>query len=443
MFHRVKKFFIQDIWDVSVGGLKGTKGLFYRFLRIIYLSGKGFWKDQCTLRASALTFYTLMSTVPFLALSFAVAKAFGYQVLLERELFQRFSEQKQVLTQLIEITHNLLQRTEGGILTMIGVIVFFWSVIKVLNHMESSMNAIWNVDQPRKFKRKCTDYLAAVIIIPIFFLTASSTTIYIVSHLRKVIENINLYSQVSESLIFMIKLFPYCIMWFLFSFLYIFMPNTKVRILPAIIGGVVAGTVYQLFQWGYLNFQIGVSKYNTIYGSFAAVPLFLVWLQVSWITVLVGAEISYSCQNSLGFEFGKKIEDLSHQGKILIALWIVHQAVHRFISAKPPIAKQEVHEKLQISYEVIDSIVDQLAQAGFMNQIDAKKNEKRLLQIARPPENIRIGDVVQAIEMQGDGIEIDSEVFKEIQKSLMSFYELIKNSPENKRLIEIFKNSHE
>lgn len=438
MFKKLKSFLGYKLWDVSVRRLKGTKGFFYRILRIIYLSLHGFWKDQCTLRASALTFYTLMSLVPFLALSFAIAKAFGYQILFEQELLTRFSEQKEILKQIIDLSQNLLERTESGLLALIGVIVFLWSIIKVLNHIETSMNEIWGIKKPRKWKRKCTDYLAVIIIGPIFFLSASSTTIYIVGHLRRVIENTALYPQISESLIFLIKLLPYCIMWFLFTFLYLFMPNTKVRIIHAVLGGIIAGTAYQLFQWGYLNFQIGVSRYNAIYGSFAAIPLFLVWLQLSWITVLIGSEISFASQNSYFYEFGKKYADLSHQTRMAIALWIVHQTLHRFVSASPPITKREIHEHLQIPYLIIDQMTQELINTGFVYQIEARKNEKHRLQIAKPPENIRIADVLFALEKKGESLVVDSQTYSILHKSLQSFYELIQKAKENQRLIEIF-----
>ena len=300
MFSRILHFIRVDIWRIRLRNLPPKKSFLIKQLRIVLLALRGFGDDKCLLRASALTFYSLLSIVPVLAMAFGIAKGFGLETeLVARlsELPERFPGQEKVLNDVIESAKNLLENTKEGVIAGIGVAVLFWTIIKVLGNIEKSFNDIWGVKKARSIGRKLSDYLSMMLVCPILFVMSSSVTVFIAGQIRLVTEKIALLGAISPFIFAILRLFPYCVIWIMFSFLYIFMPNTKVNFRSGILAGIVAGTTYQVVQWVYITFQIGVTKYNAIYGSFAALPLFLVWLQLSWLIVLFGEEISFAYQN--------------------------------------------------------------------------------------------------------------------------------------------------
>ena len=286
-----------DIWRMRLDDLPFGKSFLIRQLRIIILAIRGYDEDRCLLRASSLTFYTLLSIVPVAAMFFGVAKGFGFERRLQEELFNRFPGQEEVLNQVISFSNSLLEQTRGGLIAGIGMLVLFWSVLKVLGHIEMALNDIWGLKESRSWGRKFSDYLSSMLIRPNLVLMSGSATVFITTQVTQITQKVELLGVISPLISFLLKFSPYVLIWALFTILYIIMPNTKVNFKAGLLGGVVAGTFYQIAQGAYISFQIGAAKYNAIYGSFAALPLFLMWLQISWWIVLFGAELSFANQN--------------------------------------------------------------------------------------------------------------------------------------------------
>lgn len=436
-------FLNYDLWHIRLEEAKGLRLFFYKSARAFFIACHGFYEDMCTLRASALTFYTLMSIVPVLAMSFAVARGFGYQKHLEDELLVHFSEQKEVVLQMIHFAQNLLESVRGGLIAFIGSLIFFWSVLRVLANIEESLNHIWGIKKHRSWQRKFSDYLALLIVAPLFFILASSVTVFIVSKLSGYIYELPLYHSISAFLLFLVKLLPYGLIWVLFTFIYIFMPNTKVRFSAALTGGILAGTAYQFLQWAYITFQIGAARYNAIYGSFAALPLFLIWIQLSWYIVLMGAEISFAYQNVEKFEYGWRAAKLRHNDKLVLALWIVHQCIHRFMQAKPPLKKEDVQKKLHLPLALVDQAMQELVECKILVQVQTEKGEELGYQIARPTESLRINDVIELIENKGEQIPgVGPKSLVILKGYLQKFSETIQNTDANQLLKDILPDEH-
>ena len=178
--------------------------------------------------------------------------------------------------------------------------MLFWSVVSLLENIENSFNHIWQVRFGRPWYRKFTDYLTFLLIAPIFIILSSSITVFISTTMTEFIEKARILAYFKPLVSFLIQFAPYILFWISMTILFIVMPNTKVKFGPALISGIIAGTVLHLLQWLYFELQFGISKLNAIYGSFAAVPLFIVWMQSSWIIVLIGAELTYANQNKIG-----------------------------------------------------------------------------------------------------------------------------------------------
>ena len=427
-------FLLEDIW---VKPLEETKG-FTRFLRklcrSLVIATHGFFRNQCFLRASALTFYALMSIVPVLAISLAVAKGFGYQRHLEMELLQRFPEQKEALEQLIALAQSIVENTKGGLLAFTGIVLLFWSVIKVLSHIESSFNHIWGIKKQRSWIRKFTDYLTLMILTPLFFLLASSITVFIVSKLQDYFQAISIYPLVRAGSLFFVSLVPYALIWMLFSLLYLVMPNTKVQVKAAVLGGIFSGTIFEFLQWGYIHFQIGITKYSAIYGSFAALPLFLAWLQISWFIVLYGAEVSYAYQNIHFYQYGWHAPKLNIKTKLLLSLWIMHQTVF-CIWKKEPISRELLQQKLHLPMESIDEVLSDLIDAELLVEV---KEGPCAFYPTKPIDELHIKDVLDALMEKKQVVAIpEDKVLASLQHSLKKFDEMILSCKENCLLKEI------
>ncbi|PIS01181.1 MAG: YihY/virulence factor BrkB family protein [Chlamydiae bacterium CG10_big_fil_rev_8_21_14_0_10_35_9] len=429
MLKKVKDWALK-LYYTPVEEFHGVKKKAYRFIKLLILSVQSFIKDKCILRASALTFYTLMSIVPIIAMSFAIAKGFGMQAKVESELISRFQEHEDVIKQIIVFSKNLLENTKGGLIAGIGTVVLFWSVVKVINHVEGAFNSIWYVKKQRNWKRKFTDFFTIMFIGPIVFFVASSVTVFIVSKLEAYVKGIGLYESVSSSIIFLIQLTPYALIWALFTFIYIFMPNTKVKFLSALVGALIAGTVYQVVQWGYFKFQISASKYGAIYGSFAAIPLFLVWLQLSWIIVLAGSEISCAWQNFEIYAREGKDKPLSHRLKILLSLWVTHLCVKKVQNNEGPITLNQIYKQTKIPLFILNSILNDLVDCHILVFTENEKSgympEKTLLEL-------KVKDVIDQLENYGlkDIPNTEYEMNQKFMEIMDSFSKAVASSPNN------------
>jgi membrane protein len=370
-------------------------------LRIIVLAVRGFDEDKCKFRASALTFYSLLSVVPVIAMMFGVAKGFGLEKRVEAELLQKIKGQEEVAKKIIDFANSLLENASGGFIAGIGVAFLFWTIIKVLSNIENSFNDIWGVKTPRSIGRKFSDYLSMMLVCPFLLVMASSATVVISSQVQVIIQKFSVFKALGPFILFLLRLLPYCTIWITFTFVFIFMPNTKVKLKSGLLAGVIAGTIFQLTQWVYINFQIGVAKYGAIYGSFAALPLFLLWLQISWLVVLFGAELSFAHQNVETYEFEQDCLSASYSFKKLLSLLITHLLIKNFCKAEPPWDASKISHALEIPIRLVRQILFELVESGILSEV--KKDDKKdvAYQPAVDVGKLTIKYVVESLEQQG------------------------------------------
>ena len=439
MLSEVIKFVTTDIWRIRSKDLPRPRWFLIRLLRILILSIRGLFEDKGSLRASALTFWSTLSVVPVVAMLFGIAKGFGFQKNLETQLLEKLEGQEEVVSWIIKFAHNTLETTKGGVIAGIGILVLFWTIIKVLGNIENAFNDIWGVKQGRPIIRKISDYLSLMLIGPVLFMMSSTVTVLIRSEVTSFVQKIPLLGGISPIIFSTLKLFPYAAIWVLFVFMYIFMPNTKVRFRSGALAGVIAGTLYQIFQRAYIIFQIGVAKNNAIYGGFAAFPLFLVWLQVSWLIVLFGAEIAFAHQNVDTYEFEPDCLRVSHSFKRLLSLRLVQLLAKDFSDGKKWCNETEISQKLEIPIRLVRQILYNLVEANIISPVKVDDDKTSAYQPALSPETLTIKSVVDALEQHGsDNIPVArTEDLHKISESLKTFDELIEKSPANLRLVDI------
>lgn len=363
--HSIRQFLEVDIWNVKVSTLPTWTAIWYKQLRILIISIVEFSKDRVSETASALTYFSALSVVPVLAMAFGIAQGFGLEKYLTQELNRFFSSgQSAVLEKALEFSKSMLATANGGVITGISFVFLIYAVLRLLNNIEVSFNIIWQA-KSRTWQRKLSDYLAIIIIGPIFVILSGSVTAFVVTQLDQLATEIEILGYLKP----LIQFSRYVLIWILLTILYLIFPNTQVKIWPALIAGVVAGTAYQVTQIAWIEAQVFLSKYNAIYGSFAALPLFLIWLQLSWTIILFGAEYAYATQNANSWRYNNQKIMPSHNHKWQITLLVLKHIVNNFKEGKPPLTLSEVSKLVQIPYRFIREVCLDLVKADILVQV--------------------------------------------------------------------------
>jgi membrane protein len=436
---RMINFIKTDIWRIRKKDLSRMKYFFIKQLRIFLLATRRFGQDQCPLQASALTFYSILSIVPVVAMAFGIAKGFGFQKLLEKQLLEKFSGQEEVMMRIVDFSRSLLENTKGGMIVGIGIVFLLWTVIKLLGNIERSFNNIWELKNPRTYGRKFSDYLSIMLISPILIIMSSSATVFITTKITLITEKVALIGMFSPVIFVMLKFIPYCLVWILFIFIYILMPNTKVNFSSGFVAGIIAGTIYQVAQLAYIYFQVGMARYNAIYGSFAALPLFLIWMQLSWFIVLFGAEISFAYQCVDTYEFEPDCRNISQIFKKLISLQIAHLVISAFSRGEKPLTASKITQAFEIPIRLVQQIVDELVEGEILSYAETKEDNERFYQPARDINGITIKSIIEALERIGvDNIPVaQTTELKVLSETLQTFSDIIEKSPSNRLLKDI------
>jgi membrane protein len=411
------RFLKEDLWSLRPKDLSSTKFMFIRPLKIIILAFKGFNENRCGLRAMALTFYSMMSVVPVVALAFGISKGFGMQEVLEKEIIENFKGQEDVLKFIIEFAGNTLEQAKGGIIAGIGILFLIYTVFNLFQNIEQSFNDIWGVPHSRSFSRKLSDYLSVLFIAPILFILGSSTTVFIKTQVTLITQKITMLGPISPLIFLSLKIVPFFVIWLLLIFVYIYMPNTRVRFKSGLLGGIAAGTIYVLWQEIYITMQIGVVRYGAIYGSFAVIPLFMIWLQISWLIVLFGAEIAFAHQNVDTYEMEVTSENVSTSLKKVLALRIASMCVRNFVNGEEPLSGKQISEALDIPVRLTNRLLNDLVMSHVLSETKGDDEKLTYYQPARDVGSLTIHFVVTALERLGDDnlLIADSHELKRIK----------------------------
>lgn len=436
-----KNYVTHGIWKVDLKQLSWHRRIIIKTIRTFSLAYRGFNEDKVSLRASALTFYSILSVVPILAMGFGVAKGFGFEEKLKVILEQNLKGQEEVATWLIGFAGNMLNSVQGGWIFGIGLVFLFWTVMQVLSNIENAFNSIWQVKRSRYLFRKFSDYLAIMLVAPVLVLLSSSSQVFIIEWVDRMTTDVNFFGYVGPVLYTFVQLIPFIIVWLLFLFIYMVMPNTKVNFASALLAGIIAGSAFQFLQWGYIHFQIGVSKYNAIYGSFAALPLFLVWLHWSWLIVLFGAEISFSAQNHYQYEYETEIKGLNLRSKQKISLYLLHTVVKNFEMGEPPLTAQQISMHLKIPVRLVRHLLYELVECRILVETTGQELKEPAFIPARDISNLTTDYVLNA--MNKKGIEFlfheEAQALNVIEDRIAGFQKSIQESNMNGLIKDLTK----
>ncbi|MGI6047026.1 MAG: YihY/virulence factor BrkB family protein [Petrimonas sp.] len=446
-------FLTYDIWRLNPENFSNKRNVSYNVLKVIMLTVRGVQEQNLGASSRSLTYRTILSLVPMLAVLFAIARGFGFEKILESQIFDFFNsnDNKEMVAALpefkmttdtiinvsetiipnqkisivstvqkphslstdtsvtettsftietlIKLVNNSLKHAQGGVFAGIGIILLLYTVILLFTDIENSFNRIWGVKKGRSIQRRAVDYFALVLLLPIFAVLNYSLTALIQTSTGP----FDKYDYILNPVVTQaLNILPFLVMIVTLTLLYRFMPNTKVKWPSALIGGIVAGIAIQLFQMVYLNGQLWIAKYNAIYGAFAALPLLLLWVQMSWFIVLIGAELSFSAQNVRKFSFDRETKNISRRFRDFFTLMIASVIVKRFADGDVPLTADQISMKCKVPIKLTNDIIDELHKLQVILPTPTPENERVMAyQPAMDINLLTVNDLIEQIDKEG------------------------------------------
>ena len=396
-WQRMKKFLMHGVWDIELSTLSAGKSFPIRLVRVAQLIIKGFTEDDLAVHASALTFVTLMSIVPLLAVGFAILKGFGFghskiNTFLEWEVsmpaqFQTF----------VDSVLNIVNTTNFAGLGWAGLGFVIFTAVIMLASMEVSFNRIWGITQMRTPLRQAANYISVIVLVPLLILAASGVEASLKGMVPILPESIGFVVRN------LLRLTSFFMTWLAFLFLYILLPNTRVRASSALVASLVGGTFWLVWQKAYISLQMGVGRYNAIYGTFASVPIFLAWLYMSWVIILLGAELAFALQNAATYRVESAADSANTNAKVALALSIVVRAAEAMTASGSPSFETTLYAREQrVPIRLLNGMVRLLVRSRFLVETAGKEGCFVLL---KAPTAIRVKEIVDAVIQDGTNPE--------------------------------------
>lgn len=422
-----------------VESLKSSVPFWVRQKRIFYLLYKGIKRDNIYIKASALTFFSILSVIPLVALAFGIAKGFGLSDELRAQIIMQFHNQEQVMNWILDFANKTLEQTSGGWLAGIGVAFLFYAVGQLLGYVESTFNSIWRVEETRVWYRQVTDYLAVIILVPALFVASSSVTVFATTKLTDILTQSDMLDGLKPLVSLLVRLIPFILLCTLSTAAFLAMPNTRVKLRSALIAGLFAGIALQILQIVYVESQMGIGRLGALYGSFAAVPLLMVWIQMSWVVVLMGAQLSYYMQNITRYEFEFDVQNVSPRQKKRLALLVMHSLVVDFVKGVKPRLPENISLELSLPVRTVHECLDLLHEASMVTEVWNEEFEKYVYQPATDINKMTLSFILEKLELSGSvhKIVINNADYRKIDAALTKFEGLVAASETNVLLRDI------
>ena len=400
-----------DIWRITGNELSRTRRIFYNIIKTIFLAVRGFYKNQLGIRAAALTYSISFAIVPLIALISAIAKGFGIETTIEQALQDTFAAQANLIPTIMEYVKKYLDSMSGGVFIGIGLAILIYSVYNLFAQIEIALNDIWQVRKSRSVLKQFTLYFSGLLIFPILLAVSSGLSIYI----NNILKTTFLFQVFTPIMKFFVSLVPYLTSGLLFTLVYLIVPNTKVRFVNALIAGMITGFIFQVFQGMYVSGQINLTRYNAIYGGFAAIPLLLLWLNISCLIFLIGAEISYVSQNLRNFEYEVDTDNISRRYKRYLTIFVTYIIVKRFEANEPPMTDEQIVNQYKMPIRLLNQILTSLRDSNILAVTENEKGIKAYIP-AIDINQLTLKSMDSKLDMKG------SELFLEYKNEEMDVF---------------------
>lgn len=393
------------MWHLTNEDVKGSYRFFVNIIKALYLSLRFFFSERLMEKASALTYYSLLAIVPMVALIVALARGFNLYDLIEHGFSDMFPAQEETVQFLFSFADSYLEHAKTGVVMGVGILLLIWVIINLIGNIETVFNQIWQQKKDRTAVRKITDYLAIFIMVPLFLLISSSIEIFS----QAIVKNSSFGLDISQTLMRSIHCTRYLLIYIAFFLVYVVIPNTKVKYFNAFIASLVAGSIFMGFEWLYINGQIWVSKYNAIYGSFAALPLLLLFIQMSWVICLYGAELSYAAQNIQNFNYEKDTQNISNRYYEFMTIIVAGIIFNRFKNPvedkngeKSAMTTVDISQTLHLPSKLANKIISHLSELDIIREtIDNHYPDQHVWTPGRNVCTYSISDLLEEMDVHG------------------------------------------
>lgn len=417
-------FFTQKIWYIKEEDLSPVRRYLFRMMKKLVLTVECYVLRNLNSYASALTFSSILAIVPILAIIFAIGRGFGYGSVVEEEIKRNLSVNQHFADIIFDFIGSYLDHTKSGFFIGFGLLLLLYTIIQLTSNIEIALNEVWQVKNQRSVYRQITDYISVFLLLPILIIISSGLSIFLATAAQYFPD----FRLLSTTVQLMLHLLPYVISSLLFIGLYCYMPNTRVQVRHAFFPGILAGILFQLLQYFYIHSQIWVSTYNAIYGSFAALPMFMLWVNFSWIICLFGAQLTYANQNLKSYFYLKDIHRISRNYHDVLLIMILSKISKRFEKDMIPYSVYGLSAETTLPVGVISKLIHELHK---MNLIVVEGDNLEETQRVVPSADIHkmtVNEVMARIDAYGDFYT---------GKAAMSWLH-----PDWDTLIAIRKNSH-
>ena len=390
---KLSEFLKNEVWhDPEDAGW--IYAFYYQTVRIILLTIHGLKNRLILLRASALSYSTLLAIVPLLAIAFSMLKGLGFHSRLERVLVNYLTAEQEVLSSKII---EYIGGTDFKALGAFGTALLIYAVVMMISNVERTFNELWGVARQRPIARKIPNYISVLFLGP-FLMVLSSALIASFSS-NTIVTALSRYPVFEHFFVLFSNILPHAALWVAFTVMYLLMPNTRVKFLPALIAGIICGSIWESAFRVFTDFNIGLARYNTIYGTFAVLPIFIIWLYISWLIVLVGAQLSYAIQNVRSYQQEMHFHDVGAGRKEEMALHMMLRICVLFHRGEQIPGVMGLSADLAIPVRLVSEICEKLYDGGLLQEITG---EEIRFQPAKSIERITVLDVCRQMRRKGD-----------------------------------------
>lgn len=392
---QLKSRMVDQVMETELGELTRVNRWLHSALKIVLTVWQDFFQHLVKLQALALSFKTLLSLAPLLAVLFSILKAFGVHNRMEPALAEALAP---LGDKGRDITHYLIgfvDKMSAGALGAVGFVALFITVLSLMDSIEVAFNHIWRVRASRSWARKFSDYLSAILVGPVLVFAAVTITATLQN--SAIVRGLLSLEGLGKVILMVLQLAPYLTLWAAFTFVYVFIPNTRVKIRSALVGGLVAAILWQSVGWGFAKFVASSTQYYVIYSSFAILLLFLLWLHIGWVIVLLGAQVAYAHQNIFFFHGDRQQLAQSPAGREKLALHAMLLVGRNFYHGLEPLSVSDLAARLQIPEGMVKESLDLLGESRLL--LPVANGETYVL--GRDPETIRIKDILDCVRNSG------------------------------------------
>lgn len=395
---RIYNFFAHDIWRTTGMEMGRGKRLGVSTIKTLILTIRGFNDNDISMRSNSLTYSFMFALVPIIAMLVAVARGFGFEQVIEEHLSHSFLSSYDIVPTIMGFVQRYLETAQGGAFIGVGIFILLWAIYSFFRNVETSFNKIWQVEKSRSIVSQVTSYISILIAVPILLIASSGVSIYV----NSTISELNMIKSLSVMNTLLLKLIPWITSWFVFFLIYWTIPNTRVKWYSALIPGILIGTIVQVLQMASVYIIMFLGRTSVVYGTFAAIPLLLTWVQWTCIAILFGAELSYSIQNNEHFDFLQESESMSRRYKDYLTLYICYIIIRRFEQGEEAYTAQEIAKINHLPVRVINNLISRLTTTHILSEIrPAIETEEVRYQPALDINKITVGMVIEHIEKQG------------------------------------------